>query len=45
MDSEVHAGPVDSEKVNETEAVATGKSSTKQVPKVARGFVSAPNPC
>jgi hypothetical protein len=25
--------------------VATGKSSTKQVPKVTSGFFSAPSPC
>jgi hypothetical protein len=32
-------------KSTKTESVATGKSSTKQVPKVTSGFFSAPSPC
>jgi hypothetical protein len=32
-------------KSTKTESVATGKSSTKQVPKVASRFFSAPSPC
>jgi hypothetical protein len=32
-------------KSTKTEAMATGKSSTKQVPKVTSGFFSAPSPC
>ena len=31
-------------KATKTESVATGKSSTKQVQKVTRGFVSMPSP-
>jgi hypothetical protein len=32
-------------KSTKTEAMATGKSPTKQVPKVTSGFFSAPSPC
>ena len=32
-------------KSTKTESVPNGKSSMKQLPKVTRGFVSAPNPC
>jgi len=42
---EVLATPVDSEKATKSESVATGKWSTKQVPKVTSGFLSAPSPC
>ena len=45
VDSEELAAPVDSEKSTKTEAVATGKSSMKQLPKVSRGFGGARSPC
>ena len=44
VDSSALASSVDSEKVNKTESVSTRKSSTKQIPKVTLGFISAPSP-
>jgi hypothetical protein len=45
VDSKVLAALVNSEKLNQNEVGAKWKSSTRQLPKVTRGFVSVPNPC
>jgi hypothetical protein len=45
VDSEVLAALLTQKKTTRTESVVYGKSSRKQLPKVTRGFISAPNPC
>ena len=45
MDSSARLAPVDLETVNENRTTTSPKSSTKPIPKVTLGFVSAPSPC